>query len=231
MSARGKFIVIEGTDGSGKTEQWNRLLLRLPEGFPFQTIDFPQYDEPSSYFVREYLNGRYGALEDEVVGPRRASLFFALDRFDASEKKLKKWLEEGKTVVANRYVGSSMGHQGGKIMDKGKRMDFFRWLHELEYKICGIPKPDLNIILHVPAAIAQQLVDKKAERNYIGGKSRDLHEGNLAHLEHAEQVYLEMAKLFPDDFTVIECAPEGKLLSIEAIHEKVWAVAGKAMGL
>ena len=117
---RGKFIVIEGTDGSGKTEQFNRLVLRLPEGFAFKTLDFPQYDEPSSYFVREYLNGHYGALEDEAIGPRRASLFYALDRFDASEKKLKKWLADGTAVIANRYVGSNMGHQGGKIGDEKK---------------------------------------------------------------------------------------------------------------
>jgi dTMP kinase len=231
MSARGKFIVIEGTDGSGKTEQFNRLLLRLPEGFAFKTLDFPQYDEPSSYFVREYLNGNYGALEDADVGPRRASLFYALDRFDASEKKLKRWLADGTTVIANRYVGSNMGHQGGKIGDEKKRKDFFKWLYELEYGICGIPRPDLNIILHMPAEIAQELVDRKTARDYIGGKKRDLHEENLEHLRHAEKIYLEMAKLFPDNFAVVECAPDGKLLSIEAIHEKVWTVARKTLGL
>lgn len=229
--SRGKFIVIEGTDGSGKTEQFNKLLLRLPEGFVFKTLDFPQYDEPSSYFVREYLNGNYGALEDEEVGPRRASLFYALDRFDASEKKLKKWLADGVPVIANRYAGSNMGHQGGKISDRKKREDFFNWLYDLEYGICGIPRPDLNIILHMPAEIAQELVDKKARRGYVGGKKRDLHEGNLEHLRHAERVYLEMAKLFPNDFTVIECAPGGKLLSIEDIHEEVWSVARKTLEL
>ncbi len=227
----GKFIVIEGTDGSGKTEQFNRLLLRLPEGFAFKTLDFPQYDEPSSYFAREYLNGNYGPLEDDEIGPRRASLFYALDRFDASEKRSKKWLAEGMSVIANRYVGSSMGHQGGKIKNEKKRKDFFKWLYDLEYGICGIPRPDLNIILHMPAEIAQELVDKKSAREYIGGKKRDLHEGNLEHLKHAEMVYLEMAKLFPDDFTVVECAPGGKLLSIEDIHEKVWSVARKTLGL
>jgi dTMP kinase len=227
----GKFIVIEGTDGSGKTEQFNRLILRLPDGFEFKTADFPQYDEPSSYFVREYLNGKYGALEDEESGPRRASLFYALDRFDASEKKLKKWLADGAAVIANRYVGSNMGHQGGKIGDEKKRKDFFRWLYDLEYGIFGIPKPDLNIILHMPAEIAQELVDRKAAREYIGGRKRDLHEGNLEHLRHAEKVYLQIAELFPDDFQVIECAPDGDLLSIEEIHAKVWDIARKTLDL
>ena len=124
-----------------------------------------------------------------------------------------------------------MGHQGGKIGDAEKRKVFFKWLYDLEFGICGFPRPDLNIILHMPAEIAQKLVDKKAAREYIGGKKRDLHEGNLEHLRHAEKIYLEVAKLFPQNFTVVECAPEGKLLSIEAIHEKVWAVAQKTLGL
>jgi dTMP kinase len=229
MSQHGKFIVIEGTDGSGKTEQFNRLVLRLPEGFTFKTIDFPQYEEQSSYFVREYLNGRYGALEDEGVGPRRASLFYALDRFDASEKKMKQWLSSGATIIANRYVGSNMGHQGGKILDEKKRKEFFQWLYDLEYGILGVPRPDLNIILHMPAEIAQELVDRKAARGYIGGKKRDLHEGNIEHLRHAEKVYLQIAELFPDDFKVIECAPNGNLLSLEEIHAKVWDVAKKTL--
>ncbi len=231
MPARGKFIVIEGTDGSGKTEQFSRLLLRLPEGFSVKTIDFPQYEEPSSYFVREYLNGAYGPLEDEEAGPRRASLFYALDRFDANEKRLGKWLDGGTTVIANRSVGSSMAHQGGKIRDRRRRQEFFNWLYDLEFGICGFPRPDLNIILHVPAEIAQELVDRKAARDYIGGKKRDLHEGNIEHLRHAEKVYLEIAELFPENFTLVECAPDGKLLSIEEVHEKVWDIAKKTLGL
>jgi dTMP kinase len=220
----GKFIVIEGTDGSGKTEQFKRLVPKVGEQGPVATIDFPQYSEPSAHFVAEYLNGRYGTAEE--VGPKKASLFYALDRYDASIKKMRAWLNEGKTIVANRYVGSSMGHQGGKIVDEKERLDFFKWLYDLEYGTLGIPKPDLNIILHMPAAMAQELVAKKAQREYlVGGKTHDLHEGNLAHLENAEKVYLQMAEWFPEDFKIIECVENGSLLSIDQIHEKVWAAA------
>jgi len=229
MTSPGKFIVIEGTDGSGKTEQFRRLVLRLPQGFPFKTADFPQYDEPSSYFVTEYLNGRYGAAND--VSAKKASLFYALDRMDASLKKMDRWLASGQAIIGNRWVGSSMAHQGGKIENKKERIAFFKWLYELEFEICGVPKPDVSIVLHMPAAMAQELVDKKQSRNYISGKARDLHEGDLAHLEHAEKVYLEMAELFPDHFTVVECAPGGKLLSIPEVHEKVWEIARKTLGI
>ncbi len=216
----GTLIVIEGTDGSGKTEQFKRLVSRLSERAEVMPIDFPRYDLPSSHFVTEYLNGAYGSNAD--VGPKKASLFYALDRYDASVKQLRKWLTEGKTVAANRYVGSNMGHQGGKIADDEERRKFFEWLYDLEYGILGIPKPDLNIILHMPARMAQELVSRKAKRDYIAGKTYDIHEADLAHLANAEKVYLQMAEWFPDDFTIVECAPGGKLLSIDEIHEKVW---------
>jgi dTMP kinase len=225
----GKFIVIEGTDGSGKGTQFKKLVDRLPEGFLFNTVDFPQYGDPAAYFVQEQLNGHYGTLNENI--PKRASLFYALDRFDASEKRMKKWLDEGRAVIANRYVGSNMGHQGAKFDTPEERKDFFKWLYELEYDVCGIPKPDLNIILHVPAAIAQKMVDKKQKREYLKDGKRDIYEDNLPHLQKAERVYLEIAELFPENFTVVECVEHGALLSIDAVHEKIWAIASKTLGL
>jgi dTMP kinase len=221
----GKFIVIEGTDGSGKGEQTIRLVKRLKdEGRAVTPFDFPRYTEPSAWFVSQYLNGSFGTIEE--VGPQTASLFYALDRY-AAAPDMRAALGRGEIVVSNRYVGSNLGHQGSKFSDSAERQKYFAWNYDLEFNINKIPKPDLNIILHVPAAIAQELVDKKTERQYLGGKKRDLHETDLDHLQRTEQVYDELAKLFPKDFTLIECAPNGKLLSIEEVHEKVWAVVNK----
>ncbi len=216
----GRFIVIEGVDGSGKTEQFKLLTARLEKGGDKVTrFDFPQYGKPSAYLVEEYLNGKLGTAEE--VGPYRASLFYALDRYQASFE-LRKKLAEGSMVVSNRYVGSNFAHQGGKFNDKGERRKYFEWNYNLEYIILGIPKPDVSIILHVPAAMAQQLVDKKGAREYLSGSKCDIHEADLRHLQNAEEAYLEMASLFPKDFFFIECVEEGKLLTIEAIHAKVW---------
>ena len=219
MHSKGKFIVLEGTDGSGKTTQFNKLIARLEkEKHHIATFDFPQYTKPSSYFVKEYLNGRYGTIDQ--VGPYRASIFYALDRFDVGPEIIK-WINEGKVILSNRYVSSNMGHQGAKIKSAKARKKYFMWLDEFEYGLLGIPRPDLNIVLHVPAGIAQKLVDEKSQRKYIGGKKRDLHEANLAHLKRAEQTYREMAKIFPKDFKLIQCVDKNKLLSIEEVHEKV----------
>lgn len=225
----GEFIVIEGTDGSGKTVQFARLCERLEKlGTKVAMWDFPQYGKPSAYFVEQYLNGKYGTAEE--VGPERASLFYALDRYEASFV-LRQALEEGKTVVANRYVGSNLAHQGGKIPDGGERKKFFEWGYKLEYETLGIPKPDISLVLHVPAAMAQELVAKKSERSYLKGKTHDIHEADLNHLNRAEEAYLEMAQLFPKDFVLVECVEGGKLLPIEEIYEKVWGIVSKVISV
>lgn len=219
-SKKGKFIVIDGTDGSGKATQTELLKKRLKkEGHEVEILDFPQYGKKSAGLVEEYLNGKYGNAQD--VGPYRASIFYACDRYDASFK-IKKYLKEGKVVVSNRYVTANMGHQGGKINSARERRKYFKWLYDLEYKIFGISKPDLNIILHVDAAIAQKLVDNKVKRSYIkGNKKRDLHEKDLKHLRDAEKVYLEIAKTFPN-FSLVSCTDNKCIMSREEIQDMIW---------
>lgn len=217
----GRFIVIDGTDGSGKATQTDLLVKELKmNGFDVEVTDFPQYGTKSAGLIEEYLNGKYGQ-----VSPQAASIFYAVDRFDAS-LKIRDWLKQGKIVVSNRYVTANAGHQGGKIKDDFERLKFFKWLNNLEYHIFAIPKPDLNIILHVPADMAQKLVDKKtkSQREYANGKKRDLHEADIKHLKSAEQVYQEIAKLFPNT-KLIECVQGGNLLPPDEVHNKVWELA------
>lgn len=225
----GKFIVIEGTDGSGKGEQTVRLIKRIKDlGREVSPFDFPRYSEPSAWFVTQFLNGNFGTINE--VGPKTASLFYALDRY-AAAPAIRAALGADAIVISNRYVASNLGHQGSKYDDRDERKKYFEWNYDLEYGINKIPKPDLNIILHVPAAIAQELVDKKVERQYLVGKKRDLHEADIDHLKRTEETYLQLAQLFPNDFTVVECVENGTLLSIEDVHEKVWGVAKNMLGL
>ena len=215
----GKFIVIDGTDGSGKGTQTDLIIQRLEKNnYQAAKADFPQYGKKSAALVEEYLNGKYGSAE--AVGPYRASIFYAVDRYDASFK-IKKWLNQGKIVIANRYVASNMGHQGGKIDDSSVRQVFFDWLDYFEYDLMDIPRPDQTIILHVDAAVAQNLVDRKGERPYIKGAKRDIHEADLNHLRRAEQVYSEIAANFPG-FTLIECSPGGRILTRGQINDLLW---------
>lgn len=211
--------MIEGTDGSGKGLQTNLLMEKLKqEGKEVEQISFPQYGEPSAFLVEQYLNGKYGSAEE--VGPYKASILYATDRF-AAAPKIKQWLDEGKIVIANRYVASNMGHQGGKIKNLEERQKYFEWNYNLEYNILGIPKPDVNLILHVTPEISQQLVDKKEKREYLKGKKRDIHEDDLNHLADAEASYLGIAKLYPE-FQVVECVENNTILPPEKIHKMIW---------
>ncbi|HEU4914240.1 MAG TPA: FAD-dependent thymidylate synthase [Candidatus Saccharimonadales bacterium] len=218
-TGRGTFVVVEGTDGSGKGTQFKLLVDRLrQEGYDVETFDFPQYDRPSSHFVREYLNGNYGGLAD--VGPYTASLFYALDRFEAAHQ-IRQALDDGKVVLANRYVGSSMAHQGTKFSHAEERRGYFIWLDNLEFEMLRIPRPDFSFVLRVPAEIAQRLVDQKQERSYTT-KKRDLHEADLGHLQKAAEVYDDMCQLFPKDFVRVDCTRGDGIMDIASIHEILW---------
>lgn len=220
---KGKFIVIEGTDGSGKATQTKLLAEKLKAlGIPFELADFPQHGKPSSYFADKYLRGEYGSAEE--VGPYRGSIFYAVDRYDKSFD-IKRWLGDGKIVISNRYVSANMGHQAGKIKNPKEREKFLKWLDGLEYGIFGIPKPDLTILLYMPPEAGQKLVDQKGERAYIKGKKRDIHEADLKHLKDAAEAYLAVAKKF--GWVIIDSAKDGKILPPEEVRDLVWRRVSK----
>ena len=220
MKEKGKFIVIEGTDGSGKATQLGFLQQRLEqEGRRVEAADFPQYyDTFFGRTVGRFLKGEFGGLDE--VDPHLASLTFAGDRWQAKEK-IERWLSQGIIVVTNRYATSNMAHQTAKLPEE-KREKFLRWLEELEYEVYKIPREDLVVFLHVPVKIGQQLVNDKGERGYIGGEKRDIQEADLAHLKGAESMYLLLAKR-NENWVQIECCDEkGNLLSREKIHELIY---------
>lgn len=215
---KGTFIVIEGNDGSGKGTQFELLAQYLrDQGKEVVTMDFPQYGAKSAGPVEEYLNGKYGSLND--VSPKTASLFYAVDRFDASFK-IRTALEQGKIVLSNRYVLANSAYQGAKIKNIQERQEFFNWINELEYDTLKLPQPDLIIFLYVPAEIAYELVLKKKARAYLNGKKQDIHETDKEYLKTVEQTYLELARQNPKIIT-LECAPHGQLLNIEEIKKQI----------
>lgn len=209
----GKFIVIEGTDGTGKTTQIKLLAETLTNyNYNGVVVDFPQYGKPSSAMLENYLQGNYGNLN-----PEAASILYAIDRFDASFQ-IREHLAQGLIVLANRYVASNAGHQGAKISNATERIKFFKWLDHLEHTTFNIPRPDLTIVLHLPVEMSLELIKKGHEAK---GTKPDLHDQDLEHLQRAEQVYLEIAELFPNT-KLVECQEEGRLLSPHEIHAKVW---------
>lgn len=215
------FIVIDGTDGSGKGTQTERLVSRLKsQGQIVTTVDFPRYGNPSAYFVEKYLRGEYGHAAD--VGPYRGSVFFALDRYDAAPE-IRQALERGDIVVSNRYASANKGHQIAQIKNPEERKKFLDWLNHFEYELLGIPKPDVTILLHVPADIGFELVAKKDERAYLKGKARDILEEDREHLRLAEQAFLSLIELDKtENWQMISCMDGDRLMTIEEVHNKLW---------
>lgn len=210
-------IVIEGTDGSGKGTQTNLLIKRLKkEGYKVQLGDFPRYDEPSSYFVQQYLNGAYGSAKE--VSAKKASLFYAMDRFAASFG-MKEFLADGGIIICNRYVSANKGHQLGKIKGEKEREDFLAWLNNLEYDTLGIPKEDKTFLLFVPPCLNQELVDKKDARSYTDLK-RDIHEADKQHLIDAADAFRWVAE--KESWEIIACVEDKQMRSIEDIHEALY---------
>lgn len=221
MNNSGAFFVIEGTDGSGKGTQFKLLTARLlEEGYDVATFDFPRYDQPSSHFVREYLNGKYGTAEE--VGPYTGSLFFSLDRYEAAPE-IRQALAQGKVVIANRFTGSNMAHQGTKFANPEERRGYFVWIDNIEFQMMKIPRPTKSFVLRVPAETAQRLVDEKGARGYTD-KKRDIHEADLGHLKRSVDVYDDLCQLFPQDFTRLDCVRSGQLMSIDEVHEQLWTM-------
>ena len=171
---RGRLIVLDGIDGSGKGTQTRLLIRRLrKEGRRVRLVDFPRYGKKSAGLVEEFLNGKFGKTDD--VPPRIRSIFYAADRYAASQD-LRKWLADGVVVVSNRYVTANLGHQGTAFRTTASRKAFFQWCDELEYTLFGIPRPDLTLIFDLPAPVAYQLIGKKKFRAYLRGKKRDINE-------------------------------------------------------
>ncbi len=234
---KGKLIVIEGGDGSGKATQTKKVFERLKNsGITVETMSFPSYGLPSASIVELYLNGEFGSADE--VNPYAASVPYAVNRWFFA-KKIRQDLDAGKTYILDRYTSSNAGHQGGKIQDTKEREKYLEWLFDFEYAKLGIPTPDIIIFLHVPALIGQQLVGRKGKdlRTYIkDGKTKDIHEADILHLQHAEESYLQSAKT-QQGWIIIECVKDGvtkeqlsditipieaKLRSIEDIHEEVY---------
>jgi dTMP kinase len=149
-----------------------------------------------------------------------ASLTYAGDRWQAKEK-INRWLEQGFTVLANRYTGANMGFQTGKLPEE-QWDEFLAWLDELEYQTYGIPWEDVVVFLHVPVEIGQQLVDKKGHRDYVGGSRRDIHEKDLSYQKKVEKVYLYLVKKYPHWLYIECCDKQGNLMSPETIHELIY---------
>ena len=212
----GKLIVLEGTDGSGKSTQFQRLTDRLSqEGRQFQKLVFPQYSEPSSALIRMYLGGEFGARPSDV-NAYAASAFYSVDRYASYKKVWGQWYESGGLVVSDRYTTSNAVHQTSKEPPE-KQSDFLKWLYDFEYSKLGLPRPDLVVYLDVPTDFTEKMMRTREAATHTHA---DIHEQDLEYLATCRRTGRAAAEYY--GWTVIGCVKNGAMRSIDDIHEEIY---------
>lgn len=214
---KGKLIVIEGTDCSGKETQ-SRLLVKKLNAMGLKAINlsFPMYDTPTGKIVGGPLLGRKENEEGWFpegpvhLDPKVFCMYLAADR-KYNFPKVQEFLDKGYYVILDRYVSSNMAHQGAKIKDPDERFNLFKWIDKLEYWLLELPKADLTIFLHVPFSLSKEL---RRNRDYL-----DENENDDNYQMSTEKTYLELSSLY--NWNVITCAQDGVLRTIEEINQDI----------
>lgn len=215
---KGKLIVFEGTDGSGKATQTAMLCQRLErEGIPYRTLTFPRYGKPSAAMVEEYLQGNLGKKPSDV-NAYAASMFYAMDRYASYKQDWRDFFEAGGLIVADRYTTSNAVHQASKLPENERKV-FLDWLFDLEYRLLELPAPDLVFYLDMPTEVTEKLMRRREQAE---GSSADIHEKDAAYLRACR----DNARAIANDcgWRVVNCARDGEPRSVEDIHEEVFGV-------
>ena len=215
----GKVFVIDGTDGSGKQTQFERLQNRLTEeGIDYRTVSFPNYDSPSASLVKMYLSGEFGENAKDV-SPYIASTFYAADRYATYTTKYKEYYENGGIILADRYTTANMVHQAGKIQDKEEREKFLEWLWNLEFELYGLPVPAEVFFLKMPPEKALELI-KNRENKFTHSTQKDIHERDKSHITDSFNAACSVAQKY--NWYTVECIKEEQIRTIEDIHEEIY---------
>lgn len=212
----GKLIVIEGTDGSGKSTQFRRLTERLTaEDRHFEKLVFPQYAEPSSALIRMYLGGEFGTRPSDV-NAYAASAFYAVDRYASYKKVWGEYYNNGGLILCDRYTTSNAVHQASKEPEENREA-FLKWLCDFEYDKLALPQPNLVIYLDVPTDFTEQMMRRReADTN----THADIHEQDLGYLATCRRTGKAAAQYY--GWTVIQCVQDGAMRSIDDIHEEIY---------
>ena len=219
----GKLIVIEGTDGSGKSTQFKLLSQRMElENRSFRHLVFPRYSEESSALIRLYLGGAFGTKPSDV-NAYAASAFYAVDRYASYKQDWGPWYEEGGLIISDRYTTSNAVHQASK--EEGEnQIAFLHWLYDFEYDKLGLPRPDLVIYLDVPTDYTEKMMrSREAETN----TKADIHEQDMEYLATCRRTGRTAAEYY--GWKIITCVKDGKMRSIEDIHQEIYRLVADCL--
>lgn len=213
-------IAIEGIDGSGKGTQAGLITQRLnDQGYRTSSIQFPRYSATTfGQAIGDFLNGRFGSLDE--VHPQLAAVLYAGDRFE-SLSVLNEAIDSSDVVILDRFTASNFAHQAAKLQGE-ERQKLINWIDDVEHRVFGLPRPDLNILLDISSDWSRELVSRKDERDYTSEEA-DIQESDRPYLERVRQCYRDIAAS-RDNWTVVNClADNGELRPVETISDDILA--------
>ena len=217
---KGRIIVLEGLDGSGKSTQLELLRERLTGDVVY--VKFPDYASDSSALVKMYLAGDFGTQPGDV-NAYAASAFYAVDRYASFKTDWSKAYLNGATVICDRYTTSNAVHQASKL-NADERDNYLDWLYKFEFEQLGIPKPDAVVFLDMPIDVSQRLMSSR----YNGDEGKkDIHERDTAYLEHCREAALYAADRL--GWSVVHCSENGEVRTRQAIADEVYAAVSKIL--
>ncbi len=215
---KGKLIVIDGLDGSGKQTQTKKLYERLKsENFKVCTTSFPNYNSKTGEIVKMYLSGEFGSVDS--VNAYQGSLSYALDRYVSFiNDKWGQLYRSGYLVICDRYTTSNLIHQGTKVPEI-EFLNYIEWLEDLEYQKLKIPIPDDILFLDVPIDISEELMRNRLNK-FSNKQEKDIHESDIGYLRKCYETSKKICQL--KKWQIINCAKNGELLSVDEINEKIY---------
>lgn len=220
------FIVgIEGNDGSGKGKQVEMLQQRLVSaGRQVYAQSFPDLESETGQQINAMLHG------EEPVDPYTLAALYAEDRLEHLPR-IRAARAMGAVSIFDRFVASNLVFPPELVEGEAKKISMMHWISDLEFKLNGMPEPDLTIVLTVDPKVARI---NMLGRDTLGNTMRlDVMEQDLALQERVVTKYDELCQANPNTYKRIDCVDgrSGKMRDKNVIHAEIWSLVAPKLGI
>ncbi len=206
---RGYFITFEGVEGSGKTTQMNMLHAHLIR----MNVDVVATHEPGGTRLGEEIRRILLDPSFKEMHPFTEAVLYAADRAQHVHEVIKPALDEGKVVLCDRYIDSSLAYQGvARRVGMEGVQNLNEWVTDDLY-------PDLTFLLEIPYAVGLKRLEKrKRSLDRMEGQPPSFH-------EQVQEAYRTLARFYPSRFVLLNGADKP-----EEIHHRVMQEVMKLLG-